>query len=143
MRFSRTSSRLRAVQFVLAICLPLCCCRLQVAMAMMAGDTSEEPDASCISMCCSAQESHSSDSSRSTPADPDSVPQTGTCASCIKGFTPDQSVKPALTLHLLRINPLAAMDAAIPRWSVQTDTFRTGRDEGASTLLRQRCALLI
>ena len=146
MRRFRASSRLPIMQFVLAICLPLCCCQLQVLVAMMSGSANKQNETACVAMSCCSTNIDSTNSSTVPTDDSESESHAGSCACCIKIFTQERGESQSLILQLTGfaiVAPTLGLESASSRTCSWLESTQLVSDPGARTLLRQRCAILI
>ena len=140
------TSRRPVLQFVLAICMPLCCCRVGGLLAMLPGGPSSHENVVAVSETRSACCQHNSDDP-DDPGTPGSHDEPAPCSCdgpcCLKATTPEPDVGPQLAVSFLfLLPPPAAMSTPSNHaWSAKLSS--ESEDVRCRSLLRQRCALLI
>ena len=141
-RFLMTT-RWPVLQIVLAICTPLCCCRVQELAAFFGPDSPASTHvAAAAPSCCQHGSGTPTDSDDHSDED---CPTPSTCAGlcCLKGMTPEQGEELSLDLVFVGLLP-PPVDDVIPALELAAVEPEAHPPETAcASLLRQRCALLI
>jgi hypothetical protein len=142
-----STSRWPVLQIVLAICVPLCCCRLNVLLATLpdrhadAGPAaSADPD---HQSCCQSRPAAPVDSSDSSEHESEPPPCSGSDACCLKGTTPAPGIGFSLEIAVACVAASPSTEAMPDRGVAAVGRSNAHRSAPHVALWRRHCALLL